>query len=181
MSDLAAELGSPGIRLFGDAIQPGADRVKTRGWISEAIHQLAEKLAPKRVSVWLETHGDFASSAETEAILKQTDQPNIGVIWDPANCLLESGETPREGAHGLGTHIRHVHVKDMQIENRSAWKLVLTGEGNFPLGELRSALLNLKYDQFLSFEWEKKWHPEIADATIALPHFTRWYRESSGK
>ena len=181
MSDLAAALGSPGIRVFGDAIQPGADRARTQGWISDSIQRLAESTAPKGISVWLETHGDFASSTETEAILAQIDQPNIGVIWDPANCFLESGEKPKQGAKGLGAHIRHVHVKDMQIESRNAWKIVLTGEGNFPLDELRSALSDMEYDQFLSFEWEKKWHPEIADAAIALPHFTRWFRESSGK
>jgi hypothetical protein len=31
---------------------------------------------------------------------------------------------------------------------------------------------------FASFEWEKKWHPEIADAKIALPHVTRWFQEN---
>ena len=30
MSDVAAELGAPGIRVFGDTIQPGADRDSTR-------------------------------------------------------------------------------------------------------------------------------------------------------
>ena len=50
---------------------------------------------------------------------------------------------------------------------------VLTGEGDFPLHELKSALQALQYDRFLSFEWEKKWHPELADAAIALPHFAQ--------
>ena len=30
MADLAAELGAPGLRVFGDTIQPGADRASTR-------------------------------------------------------------------------------------------------------------------------------------------------------
>jgi sugar phosphate isomerase/epimerase len=34
MSDIAAELGAPGIRVFGDTIQPGADRDSTRKWIA---------------------------------------------------------------------------------------------------------------------------------------------------
>jgi fatty-acyl-CoA synthase len=46
------------------------------------------------------------------------------------------------------------------------------------LPEVRSALRQLNYDRFVSFEWEKKWHPEIEDASIALPHFTRWFREN---
>ena len=53
-------------------IQPGADRDSTRGWIAESIRTtLAETTAPKGVDVWLETHGDFASSSETTAILLQ--------------------------------------------------------------------------------------------------------------
>jgi hypothetical protein len=43
---------------------------------------------------------------------------------------------------------------------------------------LNAALQDLQYDHFLSFEWEKKWHPEIADAEIALPHFARWFRKN---
>jgi hypothetical protein len=69
MSDLAASLGAPGIRVFGDKIQPGADRASTRSWIAESICNLAAQTAPKGVEVWLETHGDFASAPETAGIL----------------------------------------------------------------------------------------------------------------
>ena len=48
---------------------------------------------------------------------------------------------------------------------------------DFFLREIRVALEQLGYDRFVSFEWEKKWHPEIADAEIPLPHFVRWFRE----
>src|SRR5215469_14926563 len=34
MAEVAARLGAPGIRVFGDRIQPGADRGSTRAWIS---------------------------------------------------------------------------------------------------------------------------------------------------
>jgi hypothetical protein len=46
------------------------------------------------------------------------------------------------------------------------------------LPELKASLEELQYDGFHSFEWEKKWHPEIADAEIALPHFARWFRKN---
>ena len=32
--DLAARLGARGIRVFGDRVQPGADRESTSGWIA---------------------------------------------------------------------------------------------------------------------------------------------------
>src|SRR6266567_3425403 len=43
MADLAAELGAPGLRVFGDTIQPGADRDSTRSWIAESIRNLADR------------------------------------------------------------------------------------------------------------------------------------------
>src|SRR5689334_1471498 len=78
MAELAAQLGSPGIRVFGDKIQPGASRDETRGWISEGIRHLAEEIQSSGVGVWLESHGDFASSAETLRILRDAGNSHPG-------------------------------------------------------------------------------------------------------
>ena len=177
MAELAAALGAPGIRVFGDTIQPGADRASTRSWIADSLRALAEKTSMRGVEVWLETHGDFAAASETAAILSEAAHSAVAVIWDPANCFLESHEPPVEGAKKLATSIRHVHLKDL-LHGDGDGKLVLSGQGNFPLAEVQAALCQLGYKGFVSFEWEKKWHPEIPDATIALPHFTRWFREN---
>ena len=177
MADLAASLNAPGIRVFGEKIQTGADRDSTRAWISDSISVLGERVAASGIEVWLETHGDFACASATVEILAASGSLNIGAVWDPANCFLESGERPQEGASLLGQYIRHVHIKDLH-QNSEGWRPALTGDGDFPLPEVRSVLCQLDYQLFASFEWEKKWHPEIADAKIALPHFTRWFRES---
>ena len=55
-------------------------------------------------------------------------------------------------------------------------ELALTGEGEFAIAEIRAVLAQLNYAGFLSFEWEKKWHPAIAPAEIAVPHFAKWFR-----
>jgi len=177
MSDLAAALGAPGLRVFGDTIQEGADRDSTRSWIAEGVGKLGETASAKGVEVWLETHGDFAGAPETLAILAQAGTSHAGVLWDPANCFVEAKELPLDGATKLGSAIRHTHIKDIRKSN-GEWKHVLTGEGNFPLQEQLEALKEIKYSGFVSFEWEKKWHPEIADAEIALPHFVRWFRQN---
>jgi len=36
----------------------------------------------------------------------------------------------------------------------------------------------LEFSRFVSFEGEKKWHPDIPDASIALPRFAHWFREN---
>jgi sugar phosphate isomerase/epimerase len=177
MSDLAAELGAPGIRVFGDTIQPGANRDSTRSWIAESIRTLADRTAPKGVGVWLETHGDFVAAGETAAILSEAGSPRIGVVWDPVNSLIATGESLAEGAALLGSAIHHVHVKDFQYCPDGV-EYVLTGEGAFPWHDLSRTLKQLHYDRFLSFEWERKWHPELEDAAIAVPHFAKRFRET---
>jgi sugar phosphate isomerase/epimerase len=177
MSDLAAELKSPGIRVFGDTIQPQADRASTKAWIAESIQTLAEKVEPRGIQVWLETHGDFSSSAATKAIITGTKADNTGVIWDPVNSFIAENEQPSDGAAALGSTIKHVHVKDVTRSSR-CWTYNLPGTGQFPLNELLESLRVLQYDSFLSFEWEKKWHPELADAEIALPHFANWFHRA---
>jgi sugar phosphate isomerase/epimerase len=177
MADLAAELGAPAIRVFGDTIQPGANQESTRGWIAESVRKLADNTSQKGVEVWLETHGDFCTGGETAAILSESGSPYVGVVWDPVNSFISADEKPIEGALLLGTAVRHVHVKDFQ-RTWDGFRYVLTGHGDFPLQDLRSALRQLPYDGFLSFEWEKKWHPELADAAIALPHFANWFRKN---
>ena len=177
MADLAAELGAPGLRVFGDTIQPGADRASTQSWIAESIRELAEITAATGVEIWIENHGDFAGTGETAAILQQTASPKTGVVWDPVNSFVTTQERPADGAARLGVAIRHVHIKDLR-RDRDEWSYVLPGQGDFPLLELKAVLQELQYDRFLSFEWEKKWHPELADADIAVPHFARWFRKN---
>jgi sugar phosphate isomerase/epimerase len=174
MAELAAELRAPGIRVFGDKIQPGVEREATRGWIHDAINGVSEKISTLGVEVWLETHGDFSRQEEMLATVPLLH--GVGVVWDPASAFVECGERPLQNGKQLAALIRHVHIKDLRGD-RTKFIPVLTGEGEFPLAELCVAVKTINYVGFLSFEWEKKWHPEIESPEIALPHFARWFRE----
>jgi sugar phosphate isomerase/epimerase len=175
MAELAAALGSRGIRVFGDKIQPGKDRDSTRGWITEGIRQLADEIRESGVEVWLETHGDFASSAETMQMVRDSRDSNLGVVWDPANALSDGGEQPIGVAGFFGNVLRHVHLRDLDCQHGD-WKPVLTGTGRLTLPEIITELRKTNYGGFISFEWEKKWRPELAEPEIAIPHFAEWFR-----
>jgi sugar phosphate isomerase/epimerase len=178
MAGLAAALGAPGIRVFGDKIQPGADRDSTRAWIAEGIRELAERTQEESARVWLETHGNFASSAETMAIITQSSRQDVGVVWDPANAFTDGQEQPLQGVRAFGTFLQHVHLRDVECRN-GQWEPVLAGEGKLGLSEIVAELRRLNYDHFVSFEWEKKWRPELAEPETAIPHFARWFKENS--
>ncbi len=174
--ELAARLGAGGIRVFGDRIQPGQDRSSTRGFIVEALERLAEAARPYGVEVWIESHGDFARAAETMSVVAAVGSPLVGVLWDPANAF-EQGEDPADGWPALGGRVRHVHLKDVARDpggEGRGWSPRLPGQGSFAPERVLWLLRAQAYDRWVSFEWEKRWHPALEEPETALPHFARW-------
>ena len=173
---VAAELGAAGIRVFGDRVQPGADLASTRGWIAESLAALRERLRGGGVELWLETHGDFAPAAASRALVEQAGAEGIGIVWDPANAFSEFGEEPEAGFAALGALVRHVHLKDARrsADGRVPWRPVLTGAGDVPAARTLAIVERSGYRGWVSYEWEKRWHPEIEEPERALPHFLGW-------
>jgi glucosamine-6-phosphate deaminase len=175
-AEVAARLGAAGIRVFGDRVQDGADVASTRAWIVESLAALRDRLRGGGVEVWLETHGDFATGPATRSLLEEAGSEGLGAVWDPANAFSEFGEEPAAGAAALGPFLRHVHLKDVRRpkDGKVPWPPVLPGRGDFPAARTLSWLRGAAYDGWVSFEWEKRWHSEIEEPEVALPHFLRW-------
>jgi sugar phosphate isomerase/epimerase len=61
------------------------------------------------------------------------------------------------------------------------WRYTLTGDGDIPLREIVKLLHDNGYDGWLTYEWEKRWHANIAPPEIALPQYVkvmrRWLAE----
>jgi glucosamine-6-phosphate deaminase len=175
-AELAARLGARGIRVFGDRVQTGADLASTRAWIVESLAELRDRIRGSGVEVWLETHGDFARTTATRALLEEAGSEGLGAIWDPANAFSEFGEDPADGGAGLGPFMRHVHLKDEKRppDGKIPWRPVLPGRGDFPAASVLDGLAASGRDHWVSFEWEKRWHPDIEEPEVALPHFLGW-------
>jgi glucosamine-6-phosphate deaminase len=175
-ADVAAALGAAGIRVFGDRVQTGASLASTRGWIAESLATLRDRVRGSGVSVWLETHGDFATAGAARELLDLAGHDGLGLVWDPANAFSEFGEEPEGALRALGSLVRHVHVKGVQrpADGKVPWPPALPGDGDFPGERVLSSLARSGYDGWVSFEWEKRWHPEIAEPELALPRFVRW-------
>jgi sugar phosphate isomerase/epimerase len=167
---LAAALGAPLIRIFPDKIQEGATRNETRDNIALCLRDVA-KHGHTGVRVGLETHGDFARGHIAAEIIRLADHPNVAIIWDVANSLA-AGDSIEEAAHEVGPYLAHVHLRDARtIAGQEHWLPVLAGRGSVSFSDAVKALHNLEYDGYISFEWEKYWHPEIEEPEVALPDF----------
>ena len=167
--ELAAALGAPLIRVFPDKVPEGATFEETRDRIADSLREVA-RLAPRGVCVGLETHGDFAGGPATADILQRADDQKLCVIWDAANTFA-SGEALEVTARAVAPYLAHVHLRDARPLGKEHWTPVLAGRGLVPFGEVVSALRGLDYRGYVSFEFEKYWHPEIEEPEVSLPDF----------
>lgn len=177
-AELAAGLGAPSIRVFPNEIPAGESRDAVRERIAAGVRNLAERI-DNGVSVALETHGDFAAAEETATILRLVDHPATGIVWDVANTTA-AGDGIAAAARAVARDLLHVHLRDAQARpGERFWLPVLTGRGSVPLREAFIALCELGYRGFVSFEWEKFWHPEIEEPAVALRDFADAWRAMS--
>lgn len=174
--ELAAMLGAPMIRVFPDKIQPGATRSRTRDYIVESLRQVAERL-PQQVSVALETHGDFARTERAAEIVTLVEHPGVKLIWDVANSVA-AGDSISHAGQTVQQFLAHIHLRDAQpVAESEHWLPVLAGAGEVSFAETLAAIEKLNYEEYVSFEWEKYWHPEIEEPEVALPNFINAIRK----
>jgi sugar phosphate isomerase/epimerase len=169
-TELAAALGASLIRIFPDKIQPGLTRDETRDNIAACLREVAQ-LGIGNVRIALETHGDFARGSDAAEIMRIVDDPKVVLIWDVANSMA-SGDSIAKATRAVAPYLAHVHLRDARaVDGQEHWLPVLAGRGQVPFVETVEALRRLQFDGYLSFEWEKYWHPEIEEPEVALPDF----------
>lgn len=177
-AEIAAQLGAPLIRVFPDKVQEGTTWAETRDNISWCLHEVAKQI-PLEVQVCLETHGDFARGEITADIIKRADHPNVSTIWDIANSMA-AGDSMEAAALAVRPFLAHVHLRDAKpVENSEHWLPVLAGRGLVHFPTALKTLRDVNYDGYISFEWEKYWHPEIEEPEVAFADFIQAINASS--
>lgn len=168
--DLASELGSPYIRVTGNEISGSMNESISR--IARSLHQLGDYSGPKQVTVLIESHGDFVKAELLLEILTRADSPHVGVLWDTHNSYVVGQEDPAITVASLGKNIRHTHFKD-SVGRGDQHHYVLTGRGEVPIKRVVQLLVDMGYPGYYSFEWEKAWHPDIADPEVAISDYSQ--------
>ena len=170
--DLASTLGAPYVRVFGDRQLPGVERDAMLAHVARGLRELGEYAEGRGVTVLIESHGDFTDSASLLEILERTNSRGVALLWDAHHTFVSGGEEPEMTVNRLGRWIRHTHLKDSVAAGNDR-RYVLTGTGDVPVARQVAALARIRYAGYYSFEWEKRWHPEIEEPEVAIPHFAR--------
>jgi sugar phosphate isomerase/epimerase len=172
---IATGLGAKYLRAFGGPVPPEQDRERTLDAIASGLGAIGELSATSGVTTLLETHDDFSRSTDVLDLYRRGMSDKVEVLWDTLHTYRH-GESGEETWSRLGPRIRLVHVKDANVATPETFDFALTGEGSVPIGSFIDLLESKGYDGFVNFEWEKGWHPEIAEPDVAFPHFMQWVR-----
>jgi sugar phosphate isomerase/epimerase len=125
------------------------------------------------VLVLLETHDDFTDPALLRRVLEAAGHPAVGAVWD-CHHTFRIAETSMQAAwDAIGPWVRAVDIKDSRADLSAplGYRYVPLGEGDVPVADAVGVLKAGGYDGWLTFEWEKLWHPDLAPPEIAFPHF----------
>jgi sugar phosphate isomerase/epimerase len=173
--DLAADLRIPVIRFFAARTPPELDLQTSIQAVGEMLALLSEHAGQSGVRIGVETHDEFASARTVGRAIDLARHAAVGAIWDLWHTA-RAGELPEQALEHLKGRVINVHLKDAK-RTSDDWQLVLLGEGDIPVREALRLLHLAGYDGHISVEWEKKWHPEIAEPEVAFPQHLRVLRE----
>jgi sugar phosphate isomerase/epimerase len=183
--ELASDWEAPLVRVFGGALPddgPGRQaRLEVAARVLEETAPAAERLG---VAIGVETHDAFSASAVVAELLALVDSASVGAVWD-SHHPHRMGERAADVWANLGPRILLAQVKDARPDpgRDDGWQLVPLGEGEVPVRDMLSLLSAGGYRGWLSVEWEKRWHPEIAAPEVALPQHLAmlgsWLEEGS--
>jgi len=164
----AAALGCSKVKAFGGEI-PHQPSPTVFDAIAASIERVAEHGRSLGVGLVVETHDGFSKGATLRELLDRVGRAGMDALWD-VHHPYRMGESAEETDRLIGDRVVHVHVKDA-VRDGEGWDYRPLGDGELPVREVIRALARRGYDGYLSIDWEKMWHPELAGPEVVLPQY----------
>lgn len=171
--NIASDLECPYIRVFGGQRPVGISYAAAVWRAGERLHRLGDYAAQQGVHVLIETHDDWVVTLQSRRAVETANHPNVGILWDVHHPVRIAGESVVQAWANIGPWVRCVDLKDSitDFEAPLGYRYVQIGDGEIPLKDALQTLQAAGYDGWLTFEWEKLWHPNLADPSVAFPEF----------
>lgn len=176
--DVCRRMGIPWIRVFGDRFPAEYPREETIARVIRGLRELCAYADGKGVEVYLEIHGEFNTIEAVRPVLEGMDgRKNFGILWDIEHSDRAYGDGVEPFYRLIRPFIRHVHIKDyLRATADAPFRLCMAGAGEIPIPTLAGWLRRDGYAGYLSFEWEKKWVPELPEAEEAFPAYAAYMK-----
>jgi fatty-acyl-CoA synthase len=169
--------GTPFIRIFGGNVDP-VSRDSALDTAAAGLLNMADIVRGTTVRILVETHDDWMRADDLRSLMRAVSNDAIGLLWDVNHPYMFLGERPETTWEQTGPWIRHTHWKDSRRNPRArnGFEPCLMGDGQVPHHDIYQVLKQGQYLGYLSLEWEKRWHPEIAEPEVALPQFVGYMK-----
>lgn len=171
---IAADMGIPFIRVFGDTV-PEEREAETLDMISEGIKAVCKSAEGTDVKVLLEVHGNVNTAERVLYIAERVDSDRFGIIWDIMHSDRAYGDEIKPFYDAVKHLVCHMHIKDLARETGA---LCGMGDGDIPAVKIINMLNADGYDGYFEFEWEKQWHPELAEPEVAFKNYVDYMKKN---
>jgi len=171
---LARDLGAPVVRSF-----LGENKDLTHQEIinhsSDYLNYCGDLALSLGIKVVFETHDAWCSGKLMKLAFDKITSKGAAVLWDLVNNQLQ-GETAAGFFGVIGERCAHVHMKDFIKKPDGATEYCFMGDGLAESRECMELLRSMNYQGYVSFEWEKRWHPEIPGPEEAFPGYVKFMK-----
>lgn len=168
--DLASALHCPFIRVFPNNIPKEEDKQTVFERIASGLNDLGEYAKGSGVKVLMETHGELVRGEDLLTVMQLVSSKQAGLVWDIANMWTITKEAPADVYPKLKKWIFHIHIKDARLVDDQV-NYVFLGQGEVPIFQAVDLLRADGYSGYYSLEWEKMWHPELAEPELAFADY----------
>jgi len=123
---LARDVGAPGVKVRPNGLQTkaGVPVEKTLEQIGRSLRELGSTASDAGVEVRVEVHGSGTQRLDyMQKIMQVADHPMVTVNWNCNQVDMEGG-TLEENFARVSGKIRHVHMRDLYLEEYPWQKLI---------------------------------------------------------
>ena len=165
-AELAHELGSPLLRVFGGNVPEGHTMASLRPQTAEYLGRAAEAAAQWGVTPCLEVHDQHNNPDDVVWILENAKHGNVGAVWHVAHHV-RLGISVDDGYAKLRPWVRHLHIQELPKGYEAGQQPSYTrvGEGNDYLARVFEVLERDKFEGFAANEWAATGNWQQADQT----------------
>jgi len=171
--ELAAKLGTPYVRVLGDAQpQPGDVDID---FVVSNLKKLSDIAQNKGVKLLIETNGVFADSKVMKSLIEKVNSDSVRVLWDVHHPIRFFNESVEYTYENLGDYIEFIHVKDSIVID-GVIKYKMMGYGDIPIKSIVNLLKENDFDGYISLEWVKRWCLDLEEPGIVFSHFAGYMK-----
>ncbi len=146
--ELCADVGAPGLKVFGNNFHEdaGVSKDATMVQVADALKECARFAQQHGVELRFEMHGDFNPYKYCVRVVELTEEPNLSLIYNCDPGDVQEGSIAEVWNH-VAPYVRHVHLHDLC-------------DPRFPYRELFRLLVAGGYEGYTSAELQDSSDPE---------------------